>query len=255
MDVREDNREEALLPKLLPLIFFNGAFAVAYAGILLREISARTYATELAYLVPGILFLFFAACSGIAGRLFLNRVSSSAGSFPSMLPVLFSAILLPLLLPLLSMTRRSITSAAPARPPAVLLRAEYSFHPETGSARPFAAPFCNSLSGRGIFRHSLCGSGSQFRRHSASAPPDRSLSGNSLPDSPPASAEKNAAVHSAASYGIAFLGGINPYRLRLSGTAPRSCRSSAGQRCNPNRHPLWTRRAAASARQTLSDHK
>lgn len=29
-----------------------------------------------------------------------------------MLPVLFSAILLPLLLPLLSMTRRSITSAA-----------------------------------------------------------------------------------------------------------------------------------------------
>ena len=79
MDVREDNREEALLPKLLPLIFFNGAFAVAYAGILLREISARTYATELAYLVPGILFLFFAACSGIAGRLFLNRVSSSAG--------------------------------------------------------------------------------------------------------------------------------------------------------------------------------
>ena len=112
MDVREDNREEALLPKLLPLIFFNGAFAVAYAGILLREISARTYATELAYLVPGILFLFFAACSGIAGRLFLNRVSSSAGSFPSMLPVLFSAILLPLLLPLLSMTRRSITSAA-----------------------------------------------------------------------------------------------------------------------------------------------
>ena len=147
------------------------------------------------------------------------------------------------------------SSAAPARPPAVLLRAEYSFHPETGSARPFAAPFCNSLSGRGIFRHSLCGSGSQFRRHSASAPPDRSLSGNSLPDSPPASAEKNAAVHSAASYGIAFLGGINPYRLRLSGTAPRSCRSSAGQRCNPNRHPLWTRRAAAPARQTLSDHK
>mgnify|MGYP000734849620 CR=1 FL=1 len=98
---------------VISLVLINVlAFAVAYAGILLREISARTYATELAYLVPGILFLFFAACSGIAGRLFLNRVSSSAGSFPSMLPVLFSAILLPLLLPLLSMTRRSITSAA-----------------------------------------------------------------------------------------------------------------------------------------------
>ena len=116
MDVQEDNRKEALLPKLLPLIFFNGAFAVSYAGILLRETSARTYATELAYLVPGILFLSFAALAGIAGRLFLNRVSLSAGSFPSVLPVLFSASLLPLLLPLLSMTRRSITSAAAILP-------------------------------------------------------------------------------------------------------------------------------------------
>lgn len=70
MDVREDNREEALLPKLLPLIFFNGAFAVAYAGILLREISARTYATELAYLVPAFFFCSSPHVPGLPGACF-----------------------------------------------------------------------------------------------------------------------------------------------------------------------------------------
>ena len=142
MDVQEDNREEALLPKLLPAIFFNGAFAVAYAGILLRETSVRTYATELAYLVPGVLFLLFAACAGIAGRLFPNRVAFSAGAFFSLLPVLLSATLLPLLLPLLSMTRRSITTAAGILPLLALplffsgLSLSFILKPAMPAARP-----------------------------------------------------------------------------------------------------------------------
>ena len=53
---------DPFLVKRLPLLFFNSAFAVAYAGFLLRETSVRTYATELAYLIPGFLCLFFAAC-------------------------------------------------------------------------------------------------------------------------------------------------------------------------------------------------
>ena len=114
MDLEPDNEKNGiaipLILKLLPLLFFNSAFAAAYAGFLIRETSVRTYATELACLIPGFLFCIFAACGALSGG-FFRKNASAAGAFFSPFPVLFSALLLPALLPLFSMTRRSIISA------------------------------------------------------------------------------------------------------------------------------------------------
>lgn len=103
---------DPFLVKRLPLLFFNSAFAVAYAGFLLRETSVRTYATELAYLIPGFLCLFFAACGGIAGCHLLKTHFGNIGAILSPVPILAVSLLVPFLLPLLSMTRKNLTPAA-----------------------------------------------------------------------------------------------------------------------------------------------
>ena len=109
-----DNQSEGnFFPRLPVLLFFNSAFAVSYAGFLLREISVRTYGTELTCLVPGILFLLFAACGGAAGRFFRKVEVSSLAASAAPLPVLAASILLPVLLPQFSMTRQNILSALP----------------------------------------------------------------------------------------------------------------------------------------------
>lgn len=114
MDFRMDNQSEGnFFPRLPVLLFFNSAFAVSYAGFLLREISVRTYGTELTCLVPGILFLLFAACGGVFGRCFRKLEASSLAAFAAPLPVLAASILLPELLPQFSMTRRNILFAMP----------------------------------------------------------------------------------------------------------------------------------------------
>ena len=112
MDCRSDiHSGDFPLPRLLPLLFFNSAFAVAYAGFLLREVSVRSYASEAVSLVPVFLFLVLAACGGLAGHYFRNVVNSPFPAILAPFPVLSASVLLPVLLPQLSMTRQHLSSA------------------------------------------------------------------------------------------------------------------------------------------------
>lgn len=145
MDSRIDRQNgDSLLPKRLPPLFFSSAFAVAYAGFLLRETSVRTYGAEIAYVIPGILCLLFAACGGIAGSLIRGKNTGTTGAFASPLPVLAVSLLLPLLLPLLSMTRKNLMTASLALPllalPLFFSGLNFAFALRSAADEPRTAP-------------------------------------------------------------------------------------------------------------------